>query len=103
MCQRIFEVQLLMSSSSDDSGTTLVGHLLDDTYSDDLIYVSDGETTKRSVGGESHDDHSLGWAELDHDSILGLDFLGLTPETTHETALTGLSPMHDRENQPLTD
>ena len=70
------------------------------------MHVSDVELVKRSLERESHDDNSLGGAELDHDGILGLDVRGPTSGTTpkDETPpLTGLSSMSGRENQPLTD
>jgi len=41
-----------------------------------LTHVSDGETTKRSVGGERLNDHWLHWHELDEGGVLGLDALG---------------------------
>ena len=59
------------------AGLLLAGDLLDDTDGDGLTHVSDGETTKRSVGGESLDDHRLGGDELDHGGILGFNVLGL--------------------------
>ena len=55
----------------------LTGDLLDDTDGDGLTHVSDGETTERGIGGEGLDNHGLGWHELDHSGILGLDVLGL--------------------------
>jgi len=55
----------------------LTGDLLDDTDGDGLTHVSDSETTERSVGGESLDDHGLGGDKLDHGGILGLNVLGL--------------------------
>lgn len=66
----------------------------------------DVELVKRSLGGECHDDHSLGRADFDHDGILGLDVRGPTSRTTpnDETPpLTGLSSVSGRQNQPPTD
>jgi len=59
------------------SSLLLTSDLLDDTDSDGLAHISDGETTERSVGGESLDNHGLGWDELNHGGVLGLDALGL--------------------------
>ena len=70
------------------------------------MHVSDVELVNRSLGGESHDDYSLGRAELDNDGILGLDVRGLTSGTTpkDETPpLTGLSSVFGRQNQPPND
>ena len=55
----------------------LLGDLLDDSDSDGLSHVSDGESTERSVLGEWLDDHGLLWDEFDHAGVLGLDELWL--------------------------
>ena len=53
------------------------GGLLDDTYSDGLSHISDGESSKRSIVLEWLDNHWLLWDELNHGSLLGLDELWL--------------------------
>lgn len=59
---------------------------LDDTDSDGLSHVTDGETTKWWILSESLNTHWLGWNHLDDSSITGLDelwcgFDGLTSTT----------------------
>lgn len=49
---------------------------LDDTDSDGLTHVTDGETTQRGVVGESLDTHGLGGNHLDNGGITRLDELG---------------------------
>lgn len=49
---------------------------LDDTDSDGLTHVTDGETTKRGVVSESLNAHGLGGNHLDDGSITRLDELG---------------------------
>jgi len=49
---------------------------LDDTDSNGLSHVTDGETTKRGVLSESLNTHGLGRNHLDDSSITGLDELG---------------------------
>ena len=49
---------------------------LDDTDSNGLSHVTDGESTKRLVVGESLDAHGLGWDQSDHGGISGLHHLG---------------------------
>lgn len=49
---------------------------LDDTDSDSLSHVTDGESTKRWVVSEGFDTHRLGWNHLDDSSITRLDELG---------------------------
>jgi len=71
---------LLLSSldgSLGDLSTSLVrlGDGLDDTDSDGLSHVTDGETTKWWVLSESLNTHWLGWNHLDDSSITGLDEL----------------------------
>jgi len=48
---------------------------LDDTDSDGLSHVTDGETTEWWVVGESLDTHWLGWHHLDDGSVTRLDEL----------------------------
>jgi len=55
----------------------LLLNLLDDTDSDGLLHVTDGETTEWWVGGEDLDDHGLLGDELDHGGVTGLDVVGL--------------------------
>ena len=49
------------------------GTLFDDTDSDGLTHVTDGETSKRSVGSESLNNHGLGRSTGYHASITVLD------------------------------
>jgi len=49
---------------------------LDDTDSDGLSHVTDGETSERWVVSESLNTHWLGWNHLDNGSITRLDELG---------------------------
>ena len=53
-----------------------LGNGLDDTDSDSLSHVTDGETTKRWVVGEGLNTHGLGWNHLDDSSITRFDELG---------------------------
>ena len=57
-------------------GLLLLLDLLDDTDSDGLLHVSDSESTEWWEGGESLDDHWLGWGKLDDGGITRLDRLG---------------------------
>ena len=66
-------------------GSTL-GHLarllrlvnrLDDSYSNGLLHVTDGETTQWWVLLEGLHTHRLGWGQLDDGSITRLDGLGV--------------------------
>lgn len=72
----------LFLRTSLDSGlgdlASLVGLLnaLDDTDSDGLSHITDGETSKRWVVSESLNAHGLGWNHLDDGGITGLDELG---------------------------
>ena len=72
-------------SSLGDFASRLVslGNALDDTDSDGLTHVTDGETTERWVVSESLNTHWLGWNHLDDGSITRLDELG--------TGLNGLA------------
>jgi len=49
---------------------------LDDTDSDSLSHVTDGEATQWSVVSELLDAHGLGWNQFDDGSLLRLDELG---------------------------
>jgi len=46
---------------------------LDDTDGNGLPHISDGESSKWSVGGERLDAHWLGWFEFDNSGITGFD------------------------------
>lgn len=50
---------------------------LDDTDSDGLTHVTDGETTQRGVVGESLNTHGLGGNHLDDGGVTRLDELGV--------------------------
>ena len=51
----------------------LTGDLFDDTDSDSLTHVSDGEKIKRSAGRERLGNHGLLGDKLNHGRILGFD------------------------------
>jgi len=55
----------------------LGGHGLDDTDSDGLSHVTDGETSKWGEVGESLNAHGLGWVQFNDASITRLDELGV--------------------------
>lgn len=68
----------LGSGLGDLAGTTsLLLDGLDDTDSDGLTHVTDGETTQRGVVGESLNTHGLGGNHLDNGGITRLDELGV--------------------------
>jgi len=67
----------LLGSLGSLSSLLLLGGLLDDSDSDSLSHVSDGESSKWGILREGLDDHSLLWDELNHSGILGLDRLWL--------------------------
>jgi len=69
----------LYSGLGDLASTTLVGldGGLDDTDSDGLTHVTDGETTKRRVVSESLNAHGLRGNHLDDGSVTRLDELGV--------------------------
>lgn len=73
---RLFLASLL--GGLGDLATTLVGlgDGLDDTDSDGLSHVTDGESTKRWVVSEGLNAHRLGGNHLDDGGITGLDELG---------------------------
>ncbi|GFE54230.1 elongation factor 1-alpha, putative [Babesia ovis] len=50
---------------------------LDDTDSNSLLHVTNGETTKRGVLSEGFDDHGLAWLEGDNGGVTILDALGV--------------------------
>jgi len=52
-----------------------LGHSLDDTDSDGLTHVTDGETTERRVVRESLNAHGLGGDEVNDSSVTRLDSL----------------------------
>ena len=57
--------------------TSLSGGLFDDTDSDGLLHITNGEATEWWVLGELLDDHGLLWDELNHSGISGLDTGGI--------------------------
>ena len=59
------------------AGGFLTGGLFDDTDSDGLSHVSNGETTERGVGGEDLNDKGLLGDKLDHSGVTSLDAGGL--------------------------
>jgi hypothetical protein len=60
---------------------------LDDTDSDSLAHVTDGETTQRRVVGESLNAHGLGRSHLDDGRVTGLDELGVVLNRLTSTAV----------------
>jgi hypothetical protein len=66
----------LSGSLGDLASLVLLGDGLDDTDSDGLTHVTDGETTKRRVVSESLNTHGLGGNHLDDGSVTRLDELG---------------------------
>jgi len=78
-CFRISRLLLAsLDGSLGDLATSLVSldNRLDDTDSNGLSHVTDGETTKRWVVSESLNTHWLGWNHLDDSGITRLDELG---------------------------
>ena len=78
----------LGSGLGDLTGTTrglLDG--LDDTDSDGLTHVTDGETTQGRVVGESLNTHGLGGNHLDDGRVAGLDELGVVLNRLTGTAV----------------
>jgi hypothetical protein len=57
-------------------GQILLGGGLDDTDGDGLSHITDGETSKRRVGGERLAAHGLGGLKANHSGISLLDGLG---------------------------
>lgn len=74
----LFLTSGLLGSLGDLSGSTsgLVDGL-DNTDSNSLTHVANGETTERRVLGESLNTHGLGRNHLDDGSVTGLDELGV--------------------------
>lgn len=66
-----------LDSGLGDLASTLVSldNGLDDTDGDGLSHVSDSESAKRWVVGESLNTHGLGWHHLDDGSVTRLDEL----------------------------
>jgi hypothetical protein len=67
----------LSGSLGDLAGLVNLGDGLDDTDSDSLTHVTDGETTKRRVVSEGLNAHGLGGNHLDDGSVTRLDELGV--------------------------
>ena len=65
----------LLGSLGSLSSLSLLGGLLDDTDGDGLFHVSDGESSKWSVGSESLDNHWLCWGDLNHSGFTRFDEL----------------------------
>ena len=66
----------LLGGLGDLASLVDLGDRLDDTDSDGLTHVTDGETAKWWVLGESLNAHWLGWNHLDDGGITRLDELG---------------------------
>jgi len=74
-----FQLLLLTSLDSglgDLASLVLLDNRLDDTDSNSLSHVTDGEATKRRIIGKCLNAHWLGWNHLDNGSITRLDELG---------------------------
>jgi hypothetical protein len=68
---------------------------LDDTDSDGLTHVTDGETTQRRVVGESLNAHGLGGNHLDDGGITRLDELGRVLNRLTSTAVDLLKKLRE--------
>jgi len=66
----------LLGSLSDLASLVNLHNALDNTDSDGLSHVTNGETAKRRIFGESLDAHGLGGNHLNNSSIARLDELG---------------------------
>jgi len=84
--ERIYHLLLLASGSL---GTTsgLAGDSLDDTDSDGLTHITDGETAERRIFRELLDDHGLRGDELDHGGITRLDAGGVLLKSLTRTTI----------------
>lgn len=69
-------MKLFLGFSGTFSGTIDLFDLLDDTDSDGLTHVTDGEATEGSVVGEGFDTQGLGGGEFNDGGVTGLDELG---------------------------
>jgi len=78
-----------------DFATSLVGldDALDDTDGNGLPHVTDGETTKRRIIGESLNAHRLGWNHLDDGGVTRLDELGVLLDRLASTAINLLEQL----------
>lgn len=76
-----------------DLGVLLNG--LDDTDSDGLTHVTDGETSQRGVVSESLNAHGLGGNHLDDSGITGLDELGVGLNALTSTAVDLLKELRE--------
>ena len=75
LTNRIINLLLLGSSLGDLTRSFLLLDFLDDTDSDGLSHVTDGETSKRWVGLESLNAHRLGRNKVDQTSLTVLQEL----------------------------
>jgi len=82
-------------SLGDLAGLVLLDNRLDDTDGDSLTHVTDGETTKRRVGGESLNAHWLGWNHLHNSSITRLDELGRVFDRLSSTTINLLKELRE--------
>ena len=83
-----FDSLLLLGGLSTSLGVFLLDDGLDDTDSDGLSHITNGETSKWWVVREGFNNHWLGWLHGDHAGIARLDelwvgFHGLTSTTIH--------------------
>jgi hypothetical protein len=67
----------LLSLNNGATLELLLGSGFDDTDSDSLLHVSDGESTERGEVGEGLDNHGFLGDEVNHSGITGLDEFGL--------------------------
>ena len=77
------------------SGGVCLFNRLDDTDSDGLTHVANGETAERRVFGESLDTHGLGWHHLDNGGITRLDELGRVLNRLAGTAVNLLEELRE--------
>jgi hypothetical protein len=86
----------LLGGLGDLAGTLIsLGDGLDDTDSDGLTHVTDSETTKRRILGESLNAHRLGGNHLDDGSITRLDELGVVLDRLAGTAVNLLEELRE--------
>ena len=90
-----------MQHNTGGSGSYLAGrsssllNSLDDTDSDGLAHVTDGETSERRVVGEGLDAHGLGRNHLDDGSVTRLDELGVGLDRLSGTAVNLLLELRE--------
>jgi len=90
---RLFLLSSRLGLLALDLGVLLNG--LDDTDSDGLTHVTNGETSQRGVVGEGLNAHGLGGDHLDDSGITGLDELGVGLSALTGTAIDLLEELSE--------